>query len=62
MRRVRSGDYVVDPHAVADAIVRQATRGRGADARPSQVLVAIELDRATVQAQKRHAGPGVDPA
>jgi hypothetical protein len=42
VRRVRSGEYVVDPRAVAEAIVR---RGGLDDPRPSDVLEPAEADR-----------------
>jgi hypothetical protein len=41
MRRIRSGEYVVDPHAVADAIVR---RGGLDEPGGSDVLEAAEPD------------------
>ena len=58
-RQVAAGEYVVDPHAVADAILRrQADR---ADARRlSRVLVAGELDGLAVRSDEPDARPGND--
>jgi hypothetical protein len=56
MRRVTSGDYVVDPQAVAAAIMR-----RGADRaearRLSRVLVAGERDGFPAAADQPQSGP-----
>jgi hypothetical protein len=54
MRRVRAGEYVVDPHAVAGAMlgrpsVRQALLG-------SEVLETAELDRPPVGTDEPHSG------
>ena len=43
MRRVRAGEYVVDAHAVAAAILRRSA-DRAAARRLSRMLVAGELD------------------
>ena len=54
VRRVRSGEYVVDPHAVADAIVRRG----GLDApAPSDVLEAAEADGPSVPVEELDALP-----
>jgi hypothetical protein len=47
--RVRSGEYVVDEGAVAQAILSPA-------ARPSAVLVAAQVGRPPVRADERRAG------
>ncbi|MEA2349540.1 MAG: hypothetical protein QOG41_922 [Thermoleophilaceae bacterium] len=57
MRRVRAGEYVVDPHAVADAMLRRSA-DRAAARRLSRVLVAGELDRGAVAPDKPRARPG----
>ena len=57
MRRVRSGEYVVDPHAVAEAIVRRG--GFDAPAR-SDVLEAAEPDGPGARAEQLEALPGDD--
>jgi hypothetical protein len=58
-RRIAAGEYVVDPHAVAAAMLR-----RGADraeARgPSRMLVAGELDRLPGGGDESRPGPGHD--
>ena len=59
MRRVRAGEYVVDPHAVADAIIRRRS-DRAAVRRLSRVLVAGELDRRTVAPEKPRTRPRGD--
>jgi hypothetical protein len=61
MRRVAAGEYVVDPHAVAGAMLRRAPvremlLGSG------EVLEPGELDRLAPGAEDRDAGPGRDPA
>jgi hypothetical protein len=43
-RRIAAGDYVVDPHAVAAAILRRGAE-RAEARRLSRMLVAGELDR-----------------
>jgi hypothetical protein len=60
MRQVRAGEYVVDPYAVAGAMlgrrhVREALLG-------SEVLEAGEADGPPVGADERDARPGSDPA
>jgi hypothetical protein len=47
MRRVRSGEYVVDAQAVAAAIIRRSA-DRAAARRLSRMLVAGELDGPSV--------------
>jgi hypothetical protein len=42
-RRIAAGEYVVDPHAVADAILRRGAERREAE-RLSRMLVAREGD------------------
>jgi hypothetical protein len=59
MRRVAAGEYVVDPHAVADAIVRRSA-DRAAARRLSRVLVAGELDGLAVEPHEPDPGPGDD--
>lgn len=54
---VRQGTYVVDPHAVAAAIL-----GRHEGPRLSDVLEALERDSAPVGAADYEAGPGADVA
>ena len=60
MRRVRAGEYVVDPHAVAGAMlgrpsVRRALLG-------SEVLEAAELDRPPAGTDEPHPGSLGRPA
>ena len=43
-RRIAAGDYVVDPHAVAAAMLRRGAE-RAEARRLSRMLVAGELDR-----------------
>lgn len=58
-RRVAAGEYVVDPHAVADAILRH--RADRAEARRlSRVLVARELDGLAVPVEEPDAAPSDD--
>ena len=57
MRRVRAGEYVVDAHAVADAMlgrsyVREALLG------PSEVLEAGDRDRVAARADEPDSRPG----
>jgi hypothetical protein len=58
VKRVRDGSYVVDPHAVAGAMI---SRQRDAD-RVSRVLVSAQRDRFAPRADERGAGPGADLA
>jgi hypothetical protein len=56
MRKVRAGEYVVDPHAVADAMlgrsfVRQALMGS------SEVLEPADVDRAPARSDEPDALP-----
>jgi hypothetical protein len=54
-RAIASGDYVVDPHAVAEAMLR-----RGA---PSAVLVPVQpFNGSVVGVEHDDAAPGVDAA
>jgi hypothetical protein len=59
MRRVSAGEYVVDPHAVAEAILRRGA-DRAAARRISRMLVAGELDRPSVGRHEPRPGPGLD--
>ncbi len=43
VRRVAGGEYVVDPHAVAEAMIRHARLSEAQ--RFSRMLVAAKLDR-----------------
>jgi hypothetical protein len=49
LRALETGTYVVDPHAVADAILRR--REQLAEARRLAVLVAAQLDDPAVGAE-----------
>ncbi|MEA2360991.1 MAG: hypothetical protein QOD71_136 [Thermoleophilaceae bacterium] len=56
-RLVARGEYVVDVHAVAEAMLRHAGGS------PSLVLVAPQsLDRAAVRVEQDEAAPGADVA
>ena len=56
-RRVRSGEYSVDPHAIAEAILKRG----GLDApKPSDVLVARELDELPAGADELETLPADD--
>ena len=56
-RLIARGDYVVDPHAVAAAMLRR-TRSR-----PSLVLVAPQpVDRPAVRVEQDQPAPGADVA
>jgi hypothetical protein len=58
---VANGTYVVDPAAVADAILRR--HSDVADARRlSEVLVAAERDERAAGIAQRHPGAGADVA
>jgi hypothetical protein len=57
VRRVRSGDYVVDPRAVAEAILRRG----GLDATPrSDVFEAPQPDRPRPGPEQLEPLPGDD--
>jgi hypothetical protein len=56
-RRVRSGEYVVDAGAVAEAIVR---RGGLDEPRRSDVLEAAEADRPAVRTEELEPVPRDD--
>jgi hypothetical protein len=57
-RRIERGDYAVDAHKVADAILRRPELARAF----GSMLVAREVHGAPVAAQKRQPGAGVDPS
>ena len=60
MRQVRAGEYVVDPHAVAGAML---SRGPLRDfLMSSEVLEAAERDGLAAGADEPDARPGADPA
>jgi hypothetical protein len=60
MRQIRAGEYVVDPHAVAGAML---SRGPLRDIlMSSEVLEPREGDRLSPGADEPHARPGLDPA
>ena len=60
MRQVRAGEYVVDPYAVADAMLHRAPvrdallAPSGADG-ASAVLEPAEVDRLAARADEPHA-------
>ena len=56
-RRVAAGEYVVDPHAVAAAIVERSRWAADAD-RVLAMLVAAELDRESVRREQDEPGAG----
>ena len=58
-RRVAAGEYVVDPHAVAGAILRRRS-DRAEARRLSRMLVAGELDDLAVAPDEPRARPGGD--
>jgi hypothetical protein len=58
-RRVRAGEYVVDPHAVAEAMLRRRD-DRATARRLSRVLVAGQLDRLAAPADEPDARSGGD--
>jgi hypothetical protein len=58
---IAQGTYMVDPSAVADAIMRR--HGDLIDARRlSEVLVAAKLDERAASVPQRHPGAGADVA
>ena len=59
MRRVAAGEYVVDPHAVADAILRRSAERHEAR-RLLRVLEAREGDGLPVRPDQPQPGPGRD--
>ena len=65
IRQVRAGEYVVDPHAVAGAMLSHAAT-RDLLMRPAgrsdQVLEACEGDGLPGGADQGDAAPGADPA
>jgi hypothetical protein len=58
MRRVRAGEYVVDPHAVAGAMLRAGVLRPG----PSAVLEAPQAGDPPPGADEPEPGSGLDPA
>jgi hypothetical protein len=61
MRQVRAGEYVVDPHAVAGAMLSRAPV-RDLLLGSAEVLESDELDRLAPGADEGDARPGADPA
>ncbi|HEX8076107.1 MAG TPA: hypothetical protein VF545_14120 [Thermoleophilaceae bacterium] len=59
MRRVAAGEYVVDPHAVADAIVRRSVERREAR-RFLGMLEARQGHGLSVRPDQPQPGPGRD--
>ena len=59
MRRVREGDYIVDPHAVAEAILRRGA-ARAEARRISEMLVAGEVDGRSVGGDEPGSRPDGD--
>jgi hypothetical protein len=59
LRRIRDGEYVVDPHAVAEAMLRRGAQ-RAEAQRLSRMLVARELDRLPGRPDEPGARPGRD--
>ena len=59
MRRVAAGEYVVDPHAVAAAILRRHA-DRAEARRLSRMLVAGELDGLAAAPDEPRTSPGGD--
>jgi hypothetical protein len=60
MRQVRAGEYVVDPYAVAGAMLgRRSVREALLS---SEVLEPAELDGPSVGADEPGARPGANPA
>jgi hypothetical protein len=60
MRQIRAGEYVVDPHAVAGAML---SRGPLRDLlMRSEVLESGEGDRVAAGSDEPHARTGLDPA
>jgi len=56
--RIDRGDYEVDPHAIARAIIGRRGRGQAV----SDVLVPAEVDRGAVGADEPEPAPGRDRA
>ncbi len=61
MRQVRAGEYVVDPHAVAGAMLSRAPV-RDLLLGPAQVLEPRDVDGGATGADDRDARPGANPA
>ena len=61
MRRVAAGQYVVDPHAVAGAMLSRAPV-RNLLLGSEEVLEAGDLDRLASGAEEHDARSGSDPA
>jgi hypothetical protein len=60
MRQVRAGEYVVDPHAVAGAMLSRAPLRDLLMG--SEVLEPREVDGLAAGADEPDAGAGLDPA
>jgi hypothetical protein len=58
-RRIAAGEYVVDPHAVAAAMLRRGAE-RAEARRLSRMLVAGELDRLSAGREEPGSRPGRD--
>jgi hypothetical protein len=61
MRRVRAGEYVVDPYAVAGAMLRAGALRTAAPAGGS-VLESAEPDDLAARPDEPQPGSGLDPA
>jgi hypothetical protein len=61
MRQVRAGEYVVDPHKVAGAMLSRAPV-RDLLMRSDPVVEPADLDRLAPGPDDRDARPGRDPA
>ena len=61
MRQVRAGEYVVDPHAVAGAMLSRSPV-RDLLLGSAQVLEPGDLDGSSAGADEPDARPGADPA
>ena len=57
--RIERGDYEVDAHKVADAILRRPELAR---VLAGSMLVAGEVERSAIVPSKRHPTPGPDAA
>jgi len=57
--RIRAGEYVVDPRAVAEAMLRRSA-DRAEARRLSRMLVARELDRPAGRRDEPGPGPARD--
>jgi hypothetical protein len=61
LKSVREGTYVVDPHAVAGAILDRRRDRRDAQ-RLARMLEAAKIDGLAVDGPERDPGPGPDLA